>query len=230
MKIAKYQQITPNRLKERMMKRKVLEGKYIWLITSLDRSTFNKDMFTSTAQKLLTPLLRACESQDSKFVNALLSWQINSKTCLAHESGLWLAGMFRKLDGRRSIRQPFYGEIHRHIPVYIFNALFEAIKLSKDEDFREPLFYVKGNSKGKIFSFATKSLVVKMFCLLSDRSEDYVNGFLERQLGGQRKGFTRKILVSYDKDFGLVYNFKKGQLSLQFHNGEWNACGFPMHS
>ena len=76
---------------------------------------------------------------------------------------------------------------------------------------------MNGNSKGKIISFATKSLLVKMLCLLSDRSENYVNGFLERQLGGQRKGFTRKILVSYDKDFGLVYNFKKGQLSLQFH-------------
>ena len=138
--------------------------------------------------------------------------------------------MFRKLGGRRSIRQPFYGEIHRDIPVYIFNALFEAIKLSKDEDFREPLCYVKGNSKGKIISFATKSLVVKMFCLLSDRSEDYVIGCLERQLGGQRKGFTRKILVSNDKDFVLVDNLKKGQLSLQFHYGEWNACGIPMHS
>ena len=208
---------------------KGVRGK-IYLANYIAGSTFNKDMFTSTAQKLLTPFLRACESQDSKFVNALLSSQINSKTCLAHESSLWLADMFRKLGGRRSIRQPLYGEIHRDIPVYIFNPLFEAIKLSSDEDFREPLCYVKGNSKGKIISFTTKSLVVKMFCLLSDRSEDYVNGFLERQLGGQRKGFTKNILVSNDKDFGLVYNFKKGQLSLQFHYGEWNACGFPMHS
>ena len=128
------------------------------------------------------------------------------------------------------IRRPFYAEIHRDIPVDIFNALFEAIKLSDDEDFREPFCYVKGNSKGKIITFTTKTLVIKMFCLLSDRSENYVNGLLERQLGGQRKGFTRKILVSYDKDFALVYNFKKGQLSLQFHYGKWNACGFPMHS
>ena len=85
-------------------------------------------------------------------MNALLSSQINSKTCLAHES------MFRKLGGRRSIRQPLYGEIHRDIPVYIFNPLFEAIKLSSDEDFREPLCYVKGNSKGKIISFYNKEL------------------------------------------------------------------------
>ena len=174
---------------------KGVRGK-IYLANYIAGSTFNKDMFTSTAPKLFTPLLRACESQDSKFVNALLSWQINSKTCLAHESSLWLAGMFRKLGRRRSIRRSFYGEIHRDIPVYIFNALFEAIKLSKDEDFRAPLCYVKGNSKGKIISFATKSLVVKMFCLLSDRSEDYVNGFPERQLGGQRKGFTRKGLIA----------------------------------
>ena len=206
-----------------------VKGK-IYLANYVAGSSFNKNMFTSTAKKLLTPLLKACESPDNKLVNALLSSQINSKTSLAHEAGVWLASMFRKLAGRRSIRQPFYAEIHRDIPVDIFNALFEAIKLSNDEDFREPFCYVKGNSKGKIISFTTKALVVKMFCLLSDRSEDYVNGLLERQLGGQRKGFTRKMLVSYDKDFALVYNFKKGQLSLQFHYGEWNACGFPMHS
>ena len=47
-----------------------------------------------------------------------------------YESCLWLAGLFRKLGGRRSIRQPFYGKIYRDVPVYIFNALFEAIKLS----------------------------------------------------------------------------------------------------
>ena len=92
-------------------------GGKIYLANYITGSTFKKDMFTSTAQKLLTPLLRACESQDSKFVNVLLSSQINSKTCLAHESSLWLAGMFRKLGGRRSIRQPFYGEIHCNIPV-----------------------------------------------------------------------------------------------------------------
>ena len=111
MQIAKHQQKNLNRLKERMTNRKVLEGK-IYLANYIGGSTFNEDMFTSTAQKLLTPLLRACESQDSKFVNALLSSQINSKTCLAHESCLCLAGLFRKLGGCRSIRQPFYGKIH----------------------------------------------------------------------------------------------------------------------
>ena len=66
---------------------KGVRGK-IYLANYIAGSTFNKNMFTSTAQKLLTPLLRACESRDSKFVNALVSSQINSKTCLAHESSL----------------------------------------------------------------------------------------------------------------------------------------------
>ncbi len=47
------------------------------------------------------------------------------------------------------------------------------------------------------------TLVVKLFCLLLDRSEDYVNGLMQRKLGGQRKGFIRKVLVSYEKDFAL---------------------------
>ena len=49
---------------------KGVKGK-IYLANYIAGSTFNKDMFTSTAQKLLTPLFRACESQDSKFVNVL---------------------------------------------------------------------------------------------------------------------------------------------------------------
>ena len=108
----------PEKIEREDDEEKGVRGK-IYLSNYIAGSTFNKDMFTSTAQKLLTPLLRARESQDSKFVNALLSSQINSKTCLAHESSLWLAGMFRKLGGRRSIKHPFYGEIHRDVPVYI---------------------------------------------------------------------------------------------------------------
>ena len=128
----------------------------------------------------------------------LLSSQINSKTCLAHESSLWLSGIFKRLAGHRTIRQPFYGHIY-DIPVAIFKALFEAIKLSDDQDFREPFCYVKQNSKGKIISLTRMTLVVKLFCLLLDRSEDYVNGLMQRKLGGQRKGFIRKVLVSYDQ-------------------------------
>jgi hypothetical protein len=205
-------------------------GGKIYLMNYDTGNSFNKELFASTANKLLSPLLRACESKENKVVKALLSSQINSKTCLAHESSLWLSGIFRRLAGRRNMRQPFYGQIHRDVPVSIFNALFEAIKLSDDQDFREPFCYVKQNSKGKIISLTRMTLVVKLFCLLLDRSEDYVNGLMQRKLGGQRKGFIRKVLVSYDKDFSLVYNLKKGQLSLQFHYGEWNAFGFPMHS
>ena len=119
----------PEQAEREYDEQKGVRGK-IYLANYIAGSTFNKDMFTSTAQKLLTPLLRACESHNSKFVNTLLSSQIYSKTCLAHESCLWLAGLFRKLGGCRSIRQPFYGKIHRDVLVYIFNALFEAIKLS----------------------------------------------------------------------------------------------------
>ena len=123
-----------------------------------------------------------------------------------------------------------YGEIHRDVPLHIFNALTRAVKLTDNEDFRQPFCHVKENSKGKIVSFTKKCLVAKLLCLLSDKSEDSVSSLLERKLGGQRKGSMRKVLVSYEKDFAHVYNFKKGQLSPQFHYVEWNVFGFPMHS
>ena len=193
-------------------------------------NNFNKDLFVVTAQNLLTPLVKACSSRESQVAKTLLSSNINAKLCLESEPKLWIANIYRRLAGARGVRQPFQGQIHRNIPVDIFQSLARAIKSTHEEDFREPFCYVRGNSKGLVISLTKKCLLIKLLCLLSGKTNEYVTCSLQRTLGGHRKGVERKILVSYDKDFALVYNFKKGQLSLQFHYGEWNPFGFPMHT
>ena len=53
--------------------------------------------------------------------------------------------------------------------------------------------------------------------------------YLERTLCAQCKGHITKVIVSPVKDFSLIYNFRKGQLTVSYNYGEWNSFGFPQH-
>jgi hypothetical protein len=112
----------------------------------------------------------------------------------------------------------------------IFKSLVRAIKFSHLPDFKEPHCYVANNKKGEVISITSPVVLTKLFSWLSGKSVMEVNLYLQRKLKGYRKDHEVRVLVSEDKDFGILYNFKKGQLIIGYHYGEWNSFGFPQHS
>lgn len=163
-------------------------------------------------------------------VNVLDYLTINVGYLLKDEALLWLNKIYRRLAGRRSIRQPFQCEISRDIPLEIFKSLVRAIKFSKSPDFQEPHCFFACNKKGEVVSITCPHVLARLFSWLTGKGITEVKSYFQRTLKGNRKDHRVRVLVSPNKDFGIVYSYKKGQLIIQYHYGEWNSFGFPQHS
>ena len=86
---------------------------------------------------------------------------------------------------------------------------------------------------GEVISITSLPVLVTLFSWLSGKSAMEIKGYFYRKLAAaSRKDHKVKVLVSEEKVFGLVYSFKKGQLTISFNYayGEWNSFGFPQHS
>ena len=203
----------------------------------LDKLTFeneniNKTFFKQTALEQLLPLIdRATNNtngNESEAAYLLRSSSICSLTVLSRESKHWLGMIHRRLAGRKRIKKPYFAEMHRNVPYEIFGVIKRMI-VSQAKDFQRPECYVESNSKGEVVSFTSKKPLVFLFSLLSGMSTRKVKHFLQRALTGKRHGFTTKVLISNIKDFAFVYIFKTSELIIQYHYGEWNSHGFPLH-
>ena len=200
------------------------------------RETFNGTLFVKTAAKLLLPLVNVCETsvkntpdmETLDISKIMVSSSINLAVIYKSESQLWLKRIYRRLAGKTNIRRPYYSEIQRDMPVEMFLSLCRL--LCNFPEFREPYFYNVGNKKAKVISFTHLPLVKYFLSRLSGKSVEEVAEYFERTLCAQRKGHITKVIVSPVKDFSLVYNFRKGQLTVSYNYGEWNSFGFPQHN
>ena len=145
-----------------------------------------------------------------------------------YEARLWLTSISRRLSGRRTIRNPFYGEISRNIPYEMFNFLVRLVKSTPE--YCPPFCYYALNKKGEVISFTSLRLVVDFLVLLSRFSADKVAMYFKRTLAtGSRKGHNVSVITSDEKDFAFIYKRRQGKLVISFNFGEWNSSGFPQH-
>lgn len=144
------------------------------------------------------------------------------------ECRLWLTSIHRRFTGRVAIRRPYFAEIHRQIPYAIVTAI--AAVIERTPQFRKPIAYSSKNKKGHVLSFTSLEAVVLLFSLLTSIKESDVKLYFVRRLRGmKRNGHLVKLIVDERKDFALYYKHNTGQLSIQFHYGEWNKHDFPQH-
>ena len=161
-------------------------------------------------------------------VLATLRSPINPAPILQREARLWLAGIRRRIGGRRSVRNPYYGEIHRDTPLEIFRVIVRVVRGL--DGFVEPFCFHRDNSKAIVLSFTSMRLVHELFGLLSGFSNEVVAGYFKRVFSGARKGHTASVIVNEVKDFALIYKKRSGRLVIGFNYGEWNVNGFPQHA
>ena len=156
-----------------------------------------------------------------------MSYPINPAPILQREARAWLAGIRRRIGGRRSIRNPFYGEINKDTPIELFALIVRIVRGL--HGFAEPFCYHSENTKAIVISFTSMRLVNELFVLLSGLSKDVVAGYFKRSFSGSRKGHATAVLVTEVKDFALMYKKRSGKLVIGFNYGEWNVNGFPQH-
>ncbi|KAK3705273.1 hypothetical protein QZH41_000068 [Actinostola sp. cb2023] len=168
-------------------------------------------------------------SKNGSSARSLLSQPINSGVLILDEANIWLRGIHRRLTGRRSLRRPFYAEIHRSIPRSIFNVIVRVVKSS--DGFAQPFCFHSKNRKGEVISLTSIRLVKELFSLLSGLSGAEVMDFFKRKLtSGMRSGHKVSVLVDEHKDFAFIYKYNKGELTISYNFGEWNVCGTPQHN
>ena len=78
-----------------------------------------------------------------------------------------------RLSGKRTIRNPFYGEISRDIPYEMFSLLVRLVKGTSE--YSPPFCYLANNKKGEVVSFSSLRLVVDFLVLLSQYSAEEVS-------------------------------------------------------
>ena len=129
----------------------------------------------------------------------------------------------------RSLKNPFYGEVSRDIPIELFNVLVRLVKASPE--YCEPFCFHASNRKGEVISFTSLRLVVNLLCLLSGcKRSQVVAHFIRNLATGMRRGHKVSVITSDVKDFAFIYKHRQGKLVISFYFGEWNASGFPQHS
>ena len=168
----------------------------------------NITSFVDVCTRQVAEVLRADEG--SLLSQDILTTPINPTPILRREVQLWLTGIKRRIGGRRSIRNPYYGEVNRDISFEIFNVICRIVRGL--HGFVEPFCFHKENKKAIIISFTTMRLVNELFALLSGLSKDVVAGYFKRTFSGSRKGHTAAVIVSEVKDFALTYKKRSGKL------------------
>ena len=118
-----------------------------------------------------------------------LTSPINPAPILQREARLWLAGIRRRIGGRRSVRNPYYGEINRDTPLEIFLVIVRVVRGL--DGFLEPSCFHRDNSKAIVLSFTSMRLVHELFSLLSGFSKEVVAGYFKRVFFRSAKGTHR---------------------------------------
>lgn len=186
-----------------------------------------KDRFIDTAVGELVILWEFSANNTS--ARSVLNKQIHAGTLIQNEVKLWLEGIHRRLSGRRSLRRPFFAEIHRFIPREFFDVLSRVVRVSYG--FAPPFCFQNKNKKAEIISFTTIRLVKEIFCLLTGMSGPEIMKFFNKNISsGVRSGHKTSVIVDESKEFAFMYKYRKGELTVSYHYGEWNICGAPRHN
>ena len=97
----------------------------------LGKNQVNGEYFVNASVEMLVPLYHLIQNQVPGITQAaktLNSYPVYAGTNFYTESGLWLESIYRRLAGRRRVRNPFYAEITHDIPYGIFGILLRMIK------------------------------------------------------------------------------------------------------
>ena len=134
----------------------------------------------------------------------VLETTISCGSILCSESRLWLEMLYCKIGGHARIRNPYFGECKRDIPVDVFIALQSAIKSGSLDQFKEPNCYVAGNRKGTVISLTSRKSAVMLFSILTGYRDVRVQKYFTHTLKGSRCG-KAKLIVNMDKNIVLIY-------------------------
>ena len=193
------------------------------------QADFNQDTFKTFTLRYGLACFDKCSTTYGNTMKRVLESNINCGSILRSESRLWLEMVHRKLGGRPKIRNPYFGECKRDIPVDVFIALKSAIKASNVVQFKEPNCYIAENRKGAVIALTSRGSVVMLFTILAGFGDAKVQKYFSRSLKGSRSG-KAKLIVNRDKNFVLHYKYKQGKFVMEFHFGVWNASGYPLHT
>lgn len=190
---------------------------------------FDEHTFKISTLRFGLACFTLCSTPYGNAMKRVLETTINCGSILCSESRLWLEMLYRKIGGRAKIRNPYFGECKRDIPVDVFIALQSAIKSSSLDQFKEPNCYIAGNGKGAVISLTSRKSVVMLFSILTGYREVRVQKYFTHTLKGSRSG-KAKLIVNMEKNFVLIYKYKQGKFTMEFNFGVWNASGFPLHT
>ena len=200
-------------------------------LQSLGKDLVNGEYFVNSTVEILVPLYDLIQNQVPGITQAakiLNSYPIYAGTIFYTESRLWLGSIYRRLAGRRRLRNRFYAEITRDIPYWIFSILLRIIK--GIDGFCEPFVSFGRNKKAEVVFFTTLRPVKQLFSILSEMSEAEVVSYFKRTLTGKKCGSKVSVLASEEKDMAFMYKITKGQFVISYFFGEWNTHGFPQHN
>jgi hypothetical protein len=142
------------------------------------------------------------------------------------EATLWLKAIHRRLSRKRRVRQPFYNSFTRDVPMAIFEVLETLVTRL---GFSRPSCYVERNSKAVAISFTNMDTTKVFLSVLSAiPAIEIVDQYFKKTLKGKKSGSVVEVLVREEKQFGLTYFIRRGQLEVSFYFGDTAVNVHPL--
>ena len=134
----------------------------------------------------------------------------------------WYKQFSRRMSVRCKVLSPWKVNLQVNVPKELFSIIKDIVF-----ETNYGLYYSETKSKPKkcVIAFTSAERVRNLFIRLMD-TDLPSEQFLRRRFKGQRR---LELIVSEDKQFGMMYNSEKELLYFDFHYGFWNEQGFPQH-
>lgn len=128
----------------------------------------------------------------------------------------------RRMTARCRVSSPWKVILDVSVPNELFAIIKDMVLVTNFV-----LYYSDTKSKPKkcVMAFTSQTRVRNLLLQLMD-SDMSKEDFLQKQIKGQRR---TEVIVSEDKQFGMLYKYQKQVISFDFHYGFWNEQGFPQH-
>ena len=121
----------------------------------------------------------------------------------------WYKQFSRRMSVRCKVLSPWKVNLQVNVPKELFSIIKDIVF-----ETNYGLYYSETKSKPKkcVMAFTIAERVRNLFIRLMDT--DLIG---------------LELIVSEDKQFGMMYNSEKELLYFDFHYGFWNEQGFPQH-
>lgn len=183
----------------------------------VDGNELNKAL--KELRRLLNPVARNHFGE----LQSRLNYSVGDLFPILHRMACqWYKQFMRRMTTRCSVKNPWKVVLEVSVPFEIFGIFKDIVY---ETNFGVYTHKTKSKCKKCVMAFTSRLRVANLFLRLME-SDMPKEDFLQKKFKSQKR---IGVIISEEKQFGLLYNYNKEMICFDFSYGFWNDHGFPQH-